>query len=540
MKIVFVASERHFLDHLAPVWNMIPAEHRGRIYLPRTLDAHAHHVDVVQDARFYTEQNEAMSELRAMTNRGQQVLIVVSASGNVKFGNRTGNPVILMQHGAGQSYGSKSNPSYAGYAHHKGIAGFIHPGPHPARRDRMVYPGTPVFEVGSPRLDVYHEKMRKGITFPETPNEKPVVAIAFHWAAKIGVPEAGSQFDYYKSGFKDLANADEFTVIGHSHPRLWKAARRFYEKNGIEPVREFSEVMKRADLFAIDNSSTLFEFASTGRPALVLNGPSYRKTSNYGLRFWDAAHVGINVETPRNLYAKILEALEDSAKVREDREDALSKVYTYRDGKSSERAVNAILDVRKRLVTRTLKTKQLDVMALPKNVYMIARATFYNTQHEGQVRRGRGFWTTEPRARVLESPQHQLAYRADAPEGENPPEGPFSQKVSEEANRRKTKVDGPKITKTGPDPVKAPENLVDPNALEVEHGSGGASAEWTPSDEELEEAMKSRLGFGEARGSWIPVLIDGKEVHKSQGREAATKDGRELMKVVLIEEYYQG
>ena len=59
-------------------------------------------------------------------------------------------------------------------------------------------------------------------------------------------------------------------------PEPPREAIRFYEAHGIEYVPDFDDVLRRADVYACDNSSTLYEFASTGRPVVVLNAPWYR------------------------------------------------------------------------------------------------------------------------------------------------------------------------------------------------------------------------------------------------------------------------
>jgi UDP-N-acetylglucosamine:LPS N-acetylglucosamine transferase len=117
--------------------------------------------------------------------------------------------------------------------------------------------------------------------------------------------------------------------------------RPWYERKGIEVVSSFSEVLKRADLYACDNSSSLFEFAATGRPVMVLNPPFYRKTVHHGLRFWDAATVGISCDQPSEFNRTVTKALTDQWRV--EREAALDKVYSPRTG-GAELAAGYLVD----------------------------------------------------------------------------------------------------------------------------------------------------------------------------------------------------
>ena len=116
-----------------------------------------------------------------------------------------------------------------------------------------------------------------------------------------------------------------------------------YRDAGIEPVRDFAEVCRRADVLVFDNTSVGFAFAATGRPVVVMNTPYYDRRVNHGLRFWEASEVGINCDDSANLAACIDEALADPPERRANREAALDLVYAFRTG-AAKRAAGVLLD----------------------------------------------------------------------------------------------------------------------------------------------------------------------------------------------------
>jgi UDP-N-acetylglucosamine:LPS N-acetylglucosamine transferase len=152
-------------------------------------------------------------------------------------------------------------------------------------------------------------------------------------------PETRPTLNHFTPAFVHLK--ERFRVLGHGHPRLY-GIERDYRRAGIEYVPEFADVCRRADVYVCDNSSTLYEFAATGRPVVVLNGPGYRRDVHHGLRFWEAADVGIQVDHPRDLPDAVAEALSDPPKRRRAREAALDLVYAHRSG-AAERAAEAIV-----------------------------------------------------------------------------------------------------------------------------------------------------------------------------------------------------
>lgn len=168
--------------------------------------------------------------------------------------------------------------------------------------------------------------------------DPPVVAVSFHWNYH-GIPEMRSAFDWYRNAVAELPRSH--TVIGHAHPKRRDLAR-WYADHDIEYVASFDDVIARADVYVSDNTSTLFEFAATGRPVVVLNAPWYRRDVDHGLRFWAAAGVGINVDQPASMAAGVADAIDDPASARLRRMHAVDMVYTPNDGSSTALAVAAI------------------------------------------------------------------------------------------------------------------------------------------------------------------------------------------------------
>lgn len=241
---------------------------------------------------------------------------LVASYGDVRDAMRHGfERIVLMQHGIGQSY-SNRNPHYPGGESNEAVGLFLVPNDHSADRWRAAYPRAAVEVVGSPRID----------SLPAREPGPFTIAVSFHWDAFIA-PEARSTFDFYKQALPELAQ--RYNLIGHSHPRFGSPAR-FYAKHGIEFVPTFDEVCRCADLYICDNSSTIYEFASTGRPVVVLNGPFYRREVEHGLRFWEAADVGRQVWESDDLIGAVEDAVADRGQIA--REAALDIVYPIRWG----------------------------------------------------------------------------------------------------------------------------------------------------------------------------------------------------------------
>lgn len=264
-------------------------------------------------------------------DRRSDTALVVSHRDAVRARRWGYRRIALLEHGIGQSY-DDGHGAYPG-GNGRGFVGlFLSPNDTAAARDRATYPRTPVEIVGSPRLD----------TLPRRDaGDGLVVATSFHWdGGGRRPPELRTALSYYAAALRDLSGAlPGVTFLGHSHP--FADLTDLYRRLGWEYVRDFDDICRRADLYIADNTSTLYEFASTGRPVVALNAPWYRRDVDHGLRFWEAADIGIQVDAPADLVSAIERALALRVDDVGRRELALDHVYAHRTG-GAQRAADVI------------------------------------------------------------------------------------------------------------------------------------------------------------------------------------------------------
>jgi hypothetical protein len=283
--------------------------------------------------------------LRAASELGREDRpTLVASSGNLrKAHDQHGRTqVALLEHGAGQSYGgdpkSARHPSYPGGLKRPASL-FIAPNVHAAARDAAAYPGAATAVVGCPKLDALPERSSLG-------SDRPVVAVSFHWECGVA-PETRSAWREFRNAIATLPTY--YAVLGHGHPRIFDELVPTYRRLGIEPVRDFTDIVARAHVYVIDNSSTLFEAAAAEIPVVVLNPSTYRPRVDHGLRFYDAADIGPQVRSrgtwdgrlAKTLREAVEEALADPPVRRAARHAALKIVYAYQSG-AAARAAEAI------------------------------------------------------------------------------------------------------------------------------------------------------------------------------------------------------
>lgn len=267
-----------------------------------------------------------------IADRAPSGVAVVAGYHDVRAARRLGfRRVVRMEHGIGQSY-TLPYPGYPGGKGNDDVGLFLTPNEHAAERWRREYPDTRVEVVGSPKLDDLPRR--------DPPIGAPaVIAFAFHFDLYL-CPETRSALPWFRPAISDVARTRP--VIGHGHPRRNDLAT-IYTKAGVSYVPRFDDVCRVADVLVADNTSVLYEFAATGRPVVVMDPPWYRTDVRHGLRFWDAAQVGVHVSVPEGVPDAITRALELWPEDVAAREAALDQVYAFRSG-GAERAVAAIED----------------------------------------------------------------------------------------------------------------------------------------------------------------------------------------------------
>ena len=310
-KINFVASQTHYVEHLAPVWASLKPEFRGS-FLTSTSEAR-------QEAEKHGIPSQGLVT-------GAPLTVVASFTDYL----RTDGAVAFMEHGVGHTYGN-DHPSYAGSTGKHRVELFLCPNEFTANRNRKTYPDSVVKVVGVPKLDKL--KIR--------PPEGRVVTISFHWDAQIA-PEARTALPVFRRVLSQLPKDERFSIIGHCHPRPgWpEKMKKVYANANIPFVQSFADILDRADLYVVDVSSTAYEFAAAGRPVIHLNAPWYRRNINHGLRFWE--HLpGPMVDTAYRLADTINNTLNNPQQYEQQRLNAVRYV-TPHIGEASRLAAEAL------------------------------------------------------------------------------------------------------------------------------------------------------------------------------------------------------
>lgn len=314
------ASEPHYLRHMLPVWKKLPEEYRGDFMCLDKVRPYAEMVGLETSGHRHNSQ-------RAMLNASYKDFTLCRRHGYK----------VLMEHGIGQTYEDYSG-YYAGGPYRELVDLFLCPNIQTKLANEQVYLDIPAEVVGTPSMDYWHRLVDS--SHPAKVEREGGFTISFHWQPKSGVPEMGSAVTHYSRIFSDIQSYFG-NVSGHGHPRIEDQLRRIYGVSGI-PWRNYSDVLRTTEVYICDNSSTMYEFASLDLPVVVLNAPWMRRDVNQGLRFWDFADVGIQVDEPEQLALAIEVAMIDPPEVQERRREITDWLYPYR-GYAADKAAKVLV-----------------------------------------------------------------------------------------------------------------------------------------------------------------------------------------------------
>lgn len=269
--MIVLASERQYAHHLLPVHRALPGSAMA----------------AGPDARSWLVTQGVDAE--PIPRRFPGDALVASWSDYGRARRMGARRIAYMEHGCGQSYAGERRtaraPSYAGGDGRDGCSLILAPNEHAARRWQERYPEVPVRIIGATRVLTPPEDLRR-----------PTLAIAFHWNGPS--PEQRTALPHYLRDLRSIA--ERLPVIGTGHPRAARTLARAFDRLGIEWVPDIDEVARRATVYAVDNSSTLWEMG-LHRPTIALDAPWYREHIHHGLRFW--SHAGVRVPDAPSLAA---------------------------------------------------------------------------------------------------------------------------------------------------------------------------------------------------------------------------------------------
>jgi hypothetical protein len=246
-----------------------------------------------------------------------------------------GKKIIFCEHGVGMYYSGTNHPSYAGSLKQRdNVILRLSPNETHAEKERETL-NCPVEVIGVPKLDKYANK------YWSFKKDKPTVAISFHFDCYV-CPETRSSYSYFAKVIPELKK--HFYIIGHGHPRLLPSIEDFYRKHKIRIARDFETVMELADVYCIDNSSTIFEWTITNKPLVLLNPPFYRRDFEHegNPRFWKYSNIAPLCNKPEDLISCIWDSVKNHDKYLPLIIEASKNVLGFVDGKCTERAVEAI------------------------------------------------------------------------------------------------------------------------------------------------------------------------------------------------------
>ncbi len=301
IRIDAFASQPHYYDHIKPIWDALDAE-----------------------GKFFVTPGAGRPGERTAALMPNGVPTIVAGYPDLR--RIRGRPAIFVEHGIGETYG-EHHPNYSGGSGRQMIKLFLCPNERVAEANRVY--DAPSVVVGSPWVESLPKRELEVVV-------RPKIVVSFHWDCRV-FPQTKTALYHYQPFFSSWNHLD---IMGHAHPRIADRAARLFAAAGIGFIREFRDVIEWADVYAVDNSSTLFEAKACGLDVVVLDAPHY-PSEETGFRFWKYADIGPRISEGSELPDAVLQA--NYKRVSYDATEMIAEVFGTVEG-SAARACKAIND----------------------------------------------------------------------------------------------------------------------------------------------------------------------------------------------------
>ena len=301
IRIDAFASQPHYFDHIKPIWDALDAE-----------------------GTFFVGPGANRPGERVAALMPTAVPTIVAGYPDLK--RIRGRPAIFVEHGIGENYG-EHHPNYSGGSGRAMINLFLCPNERVAEANRVY--DAPSVVVGSPWVESLPKRQIEVVV-------RPKVVVSFHWDCRVFEQTRTALF-HYQPHFSSWNGLD---IMGHAHPRIADRAARLFAAAGIGFIREFRDVIEWADVYAVDNSSTLFEAKALGLDVVMLDAPHYPPQQT-GFRFWKYADIGPRISEGDQFLDAALQA--NYNRVSYDASEMIAEVFGTVAG-SAARAAKAIND----------------------------------------------------------------------------------------------------------------------------------------------------------------------------------------------------
>jgi hypothetical protein len=306
MRIDFLSTEGHYKDHLQPIWDALPDDAKGSWFQ------------------------------HAPPEKPTGNITLVCSYGNTRLlGDQ---PYAYIEHGVGFSFfdvnAESFHKAYVGAKKRDGAVLLLNNNELTQDLNAKGNPGVRNVIVGTPKMDAWASRSW------DKP-EDPVAVYSTHWDYNI-FPETRSAHKEFRWALRPDVWSDRFTWNGHCHPRGWAIVKNDYQNFYIPAIQNFSDVLDQGSVYVADATSTLYEFAYTGKPVVTLNASFYRRDVKHGLRFWDYIP-GLQADDWQDVRSAVERSLDGEGE--KDRARAVDVVYPIRDGTASKRAADALCEL---------------------------------------------------------------------------------------------------------------------------------------------------------------------------------------------------